>query len=289
VSALVERLRQLLSEPALKGIDPDSPEFTLAHRRILEQKSLTRAVFLEFYRRCRDADERYFSGCASTIRLELGSGGGMMKQVVRDVHTSDVKFLPFVDLIARGEELPFAAGSLRAIYAINVLHHLAEPRAFFRELVRTLAQGGGAILIEPYYGPVARFVFRRIFTSEAYEPEAREWSERRRDQPASGANQALSYVILRRDRARWEAEFPDLELVLDEPHTQISYVVSGGVNFRQLVPSAMGGAVARLESAVAPLDRWLALQHTVVIRRRGQSPTDKPAHAVRPGEGRERE
>jgi len=268
VSALTDGLRRLLSEPALNNVDPDSPEFTLAHRRILETKPLTRAVFTDFYRRCCSADERYFGASRSHARVELGSGAGFMKEVAPDVYTSDVKFLPFVDLVARGEELPFADSSLRAVYAINVLHHVSDPRSLFRELTRVLAPGGGVVMIEPYYGPVARFLFQRLFTSEAYEPHAREWSEHGRDQPASGANQALSYVILRRDRARWEREFPQLELVLDQPHTHLSYVASGGVNFRQLVPNGMVNAVSRLERLLAPIDRWLALQHTLVVRRR---------------------
>jgi len=87
----------------------------------------------------------------------------------------------------------------------------------------------------------------------------------------SGANQALSWVVFTRDRRRFEREYPELELVVDRPHTHLRYLLSGGVNFRQLIPSSFGGAVANLEEVLAPFNRWLALQHTIVLRRRGSS------------------
>jgi SAM-dependent methyltransferase len=258
----------VLSEPALRNADPDASEFTLAHRRILQSKPLVRALFESFYRRCRSADEKYFAESPASIRIELGSGAGLMRDVFPDVYTSDLKFLPFVDFIARSEELPFPDASLRAIYAVNVLHHVSEPRAFFREMTRVLAPHGGVVMIEPYYGPVARLVFEHLFTSEVYEPDAPGWPSHGRNQPASGANAALSYMVLRRDLQRWALEFPRLELIRDEPHTHLTYIASGGLNFRQLVPTQMGGAISALERVMAPLDRWLALQHTLVVRRR---------------------
>jgi SAM-dependent methyltransferase len=268
VTGPIEAVRAFLSEPSLRHLDPDAPEFTLAHRDILRRKALTRMVFESFYRRCRRADEKHFSRSKASLRIELGSGAGFLAETFPDVYTSDLKFLPFVDFVARGEELPFANDALRAIYAINVLHHVSDPRPFFRELSRALAPGGGVVMIEPYYGPAAQLVFRCLFTSEAYVPDASGWPEHDRDQPASGANQALSYIVLRRDHARWAAEFPDLELVVDEPHTHVSYLVSGGVNFRQLVPTSLGRALFHLERWLSPFDRWLALQHTLVVRRR---------------------
>ncbi|HVT59293.1 MAG TPA: class I SAM-dependent methyltransferase [Thermoanaerobaculia bacterium] len=272
---LIEALRGWLTEPELREIDPDSAEFTRAHRRILERKRLLRRLFAEFCERCLEADRRYFTACPSELRLEIGSGAGVMKEVFPDVLTSDVKRLSDVDLVLRAEDLPFADGSLRAIYGINVFHHVSDPRDFFRETVRALAPGGGLVLIEPYYGPLARLLFKRLFTQESYEMNVEEWPRHRREQVASNANQALSYVVLRRDRAQWEREFPSLELVVDEPHTHMTYLLSGGVNFRQLIPSVLGEWLAALESKLDSLNPVLALEHTLVIRKRRQA--DRPS------------
>jgi len=55
---------------------------------------------------------------------------------------------------------------------------------------------------------------------------------------------------------------------VDRPHTHLLYLLSGGVSFRQLAPTAATSMISGLERSLALLDRWIALQHTVVLRRR---------------------
>lgn len=270
---LKDRVRSWLLDPNVAAAtDVDSLDHALANRRVLERKVVVRTLFERFYRQCRGLDERFFAA-AHGRRLEVGSGSSKFREYYPDVITSDVLALPWVDVVLSAEEMPFADGSLRSIYGINVFHHLSDPRRFFRELVRVLAPGGGVILIEPYHGPVARFLFPRLHASEGFEPDARSWEATDASGPMSSANQALSYVVFTRDRATFLREFPELELVGDYPHTHVWYLASGGVNFRQLVPDSFTGALRATECLLSPLDRWIALQHTVVIRRR-VSPDD---------------
>lgn len=260
------RLRDWLTEPLVADLDPDSAEITSVHREVLRRKALLRRLFERFYRDCRALDEAYF-GAARGARLEIGSGSSFFKDVFPDTITSDVKTLPFVDLVASAQALPFKSSSLRALYAINVFHHLPDPRALFEELTRVVRPGGGAILIEPYHGPAARFVFRRLHATEGFDMDAASW-RRAGGGPMSDANQALSYLVFVRDRKIFEREFPELELVFQRPHTHLLYAFSGGVNFRQLLPDWSGAALAAFERWLAPLDRILALQQTLVVRRK---------------------
>lgn len=264
---VIARLRNWLADPAVRVQDIDGVESSLAHRRALERKAILRQLFERFYRECRSMDARYFSDVPG-LRLEIGSGAGIIKTVYPDVITSDIKVLPFVDVVLKGEAIPFPAKSLRAIYAINVFHHLPNPRSFFREILRVLHPGGGVIFIEPFYGPLARWVFKRLHASEGFDPDVRSWEAEGATGPMSRANQALSYIVFTRDRQILFDEFPDLEVVVDRPHTHLWYVVSGGVNFRQLVPDGFLPLVKLAEQALAPFSGWIALQHTVVVRRR---------------------
>jgi len=257
-------LTRLLQDPRVRALDVDSVDFSLAHRQVLLNKPLTQSLFHDFYRRCRELDERHLSG--DGVRIEIGSGSGFMRESYADVLTSDVKPLPFVQLATRAERLPLRDRTVRALYGINTFHHLPSPRAFFSELVRVLHPGGGAVLIEPYYGMLARALFRRMHASETFDETAASW-----ESPDAGAfsraNQALSYIVFVRDRSTFEREFPQLSLVADLPHTHLRYVASGGVNFRQLAPSFADGLLKSAERILAPLDRVLALQHTLVLRR----------------------
>lgn len=263
----LQRVRDGLIDPSVRGVDPDSPGFAEANRRVLREKPMLRHLFERLYGECRAADERFFGSCPGR-RVEIGSGSSFVGELYPDVITSDVKLLSFVDLVLRAEALPFRARSLRALWAINVLHHLPRPRDFFRELERVLHPGGGAILIEPFHGPLARWLFPRLHAAETFDAAAPEWEAPGPVGPARGANQALSYIIFTRDRARFEREFPSLELVVDRPHTHLLYLLSGGVSFRQLAPTVATSMISGLERSLAPLDRWIALQHTLVLRRR---------------------
>jgi SAM-dependent methyltransferase len=262
----VSPLRRFLIDPRVRDLDVDGEAFSLAHRDVLMTKPMVRQLFERFYRECRWLDERYF-GDGPGARLEIGAGSSFMREIYPDVIASDIKPLPFVDLVVNGEQMPFADSSLRAVYAINTFHHINDPRSFFRELLRVLRPGGGCIMIEPFHGPVARQLFKRLHTTEGFYEDVPSWEAPPDAGPFTKANQALSYVVFTRDRAMYERELPTLKIIVDRPHTHLWYLLSGGVNFRQLVPDAAIPAIRFAERIMRPINPVIALQHTIVLQR----------------------
>lgn len=259
-------LTEYLREPELRELELDSAECSLAHRRILERKTILRRLFEDLYRRCMDADLRHFQDCPA-LRLEIGSGTSLIKQTFGDVITSDLRPLPWLDLMLDAQALPILRGSLRAIYAINTFHHIPDPRRFFREALRVLRPGGGIVLIECYHGLFARWLLPGLHAGDDFTPQAPEWKLTSTG-AMSGGNTALSYIIFTRDRTKFELEFPQFEIVEDHIHTPLWYYASGGVNFRQLVPDALTDLVHIAERALTPFNRWLAFLRTIVLRKR---------------------
>jgi len=258
--------RRLLTDPRLQGVDYDSDALTEIHRRILAEKPLMREVFGEFYRLCRDLDDRHLAGGGR--RVEIGAGVSMFKQLYPDVLSTDVKSTPSIDMVVDAQAMPFAAGSVRAVYGLNCFHHLPRPDRFFEELGRVLHPGGGCVLIEPYHGPVARRFYARLFDTEGFDPTAPDWTNASSG-VMKGANQALSFIVFRRDAARFGQSHPYLEIVEQRPlGNYVRYLLSGGLNFRQLVPSLSSPLIKAVEAAMSPLHRWLALHHVIVLRRR---------------------
>jgi hypothetical protein len=86
--------------------------------------------------------------------------------------------------------------------------------------------------------------------------------------PMNGANQALSYIVFSRDRALFTQRYPQLEIVQEAPLTNyVRYLVSGGLNFRQLAPDFVIPMLKLVEDLLYPLRRQLALHHVIVVRR----------------------
>lgn len=245
----------------------DSPERIVAHTRILARKPLIRSVFLEFYDTCRQLDDAYF-GSTPGLRVELGAGVSLFKNRYPDILATDIVPADHLDAVVDAQATQFADGSVRALYGINCFHHFPEKRKFFREMTRIIQPGGGAILIEPYYGAVAAALFKRLFASETFDAGARDWDDNHVGAMV-GANQAASYMVFVRDRALFESEFPSLEVAHMAPlSSYVRYLLSGGLNFRSLVPGVAEPLLRLGESALTPLHRMLALHHVVVLRRR---------------------
>jgi len=237
------------------------------HREVLQRKPMLQRVFREFQEVFLRLDRLYF-GDTPGARVELGAGVAPARDVIPDVWVSDVVWAPHLDLVADAHHLPFRPGSVRAVYCQNSFHHFAKPVAFFMELERVLAPGGGAIMIEPYFGPLATFVYPRLFAEETFDKRASIWGHPGQG-PMEGANQAQSFIIFFRDRQHFHRLFPDLELVHHEPLTNyLRYVASGGLNFPSLVPSFCEPLLIVMERLLRPLVSVLALHHVVVLRKR---------------------
>ena len=264
---MLEWIRARLIEPELRNVDVDSTEFTLRNLKVLKRKKILRELFESFYQELDFIDKAYFSQ-ASGRCLEIGSGSSLIKETYPDVITSDIKNLPHVDKVFSALKMPFSDNYLRSIYGINVFHHLRDPSGFFNEASRVLRPGGGMILIEPYYGPFATVLLKHLHSSEGFDPYYPTWETHEPTGPLSNANQALSYIVFKREVQRFNDEFPEFEILLDKPHTHIWYLLSGGVNFRQLAPDYMTRFIRNIEKVLAPLNPWLAILHTIVIRKR---------------------
>lgn len=263
------RLRSWLSEPRIRSVDVDSQALIDAQRGILAGKPMLRGVFQEFYDTCIALDRRYFSG--QGWRIEIGAGASLFKYYHPEVISTDIKASPHLDEVVDALSMPYPAESVRAIFAINCFHHLPSPDRFFQELERVLVPGGGCVLIDPYFGPLARWVYPRLFATETFDMGQVDWQPAAGDPMGAmkGANQALSYVVLVRDRAIFRDRHPDLELVGMSPLPNYPrYLLSGGLNFRQLLPGATIGVLKVAERAMRPLARAFALHQVIVIRKR---------------------
>lgn len=262
----MSRLLDRMQEPEVAGCPVDGIARFEAHRSVLRRKAMIRGVFDEFHQTFAQLDRRYFTGAGLVV--ELGAGVYPVRETLPEVLATDIVPAPHLDRVIDASAMELDDTSVHAFYLQNVFHHFPQPSLFFAELERTLQPGGGAILIEPASGPLAAWLYPRLFASEGYDKRATAW-ETAVGGPMSGANQALSHLVFDRDFARFQSEHPMLEVVhRDVLGNWPRYLLSGGLNFRPLLPAAGNGLLKLSERLLAPLRRTLGLHRVIVLRKR---------------------
>jgi len=253
--------------------DYDSVAATDQDAEKIRRKPVLNRIYREKYRQMVAMMEKHARAPHGPV-LELGSGGGFFKEVFPGLITSDRKPLSYVDRVVDAEKLPFDDGTLRCIFAMQVFHHIPSVRNFLNEAVRCLKPGGVVVLTEPHDGPVARWFFRHLHP-EPFQADAAEW-EFPPAGAASGSNQALAYLVFKRDRALFEREFPDLEIVEIRADTLLEYLASGGVVYRQFLPDFAFPLLRSLDRVLGPFMRWIGLHQLIVLRRKGGVTAPEP-------------
>ena len=119
------KLTEWLKLPEIREIkDLDDPSTTLLHGRILRSKPFLRNIYVDFYGQFRNAVQQP----EKKVLVELGSGGGFIKEVIPNTITSDVLNGVDVDKVFSATDMPFENACVDAFFMFDVLHHINEPR-----------------------------------------------------------------------------------------------------------------------------------------------------------------
>jgi SAM-dependent methyltransferase len=240
--------RQLPSNSAL-----DSPETTELRKQIISSNRFLKKIYIEWYSMI-NAEISEFKSV-----LELGSGAGFFKSVNPNVTTSEILKLKDIDLEVDARHLPYGDLALDAVIMTDVLHHIPNVERFFSEAVRTLKPGGKIVMIEPWKNIWSTFIFTR-FHHEPFRP-ADSWSIPETG-PLSGANGALPWIILERDRKKFEEEYPNLKIKRVEVMMPFAYLFSGGVSHKNLVPGFLYQGIRLIEK---PIENFFGMFAFIVI------------------------
>ena len=261
------RLRKLFLDPAVKDVPVDANSLIEIHAEIVKSKPLLRSAFYSFYDQMIDAADH--AGAPTRCEVELGSGGGFLKEVRPSVITTDVRQLDSLDRVLDAEAMEMSSKSVSRFYAINVFHHLANPRLFFNELIRVLEPNGVCVMIEPHSGLVSSWLHSKIHADEYFDLSMATWERPIKGGPLSNANQALADIVFQRDRDLFEKEFGLHLKIVSEAYclNGLRYLFSGGVNFRQMAPTFCNSLLRGLERALSPAAKHWTLHRLIVLQK----------------------
>jgi SAM-dependent methyltransferase len=240
----------------------DDPRRTLQHRDIILSKPFLKRLYQEWYAVFKNAAAQLPPGKL----VELGSGGGFLKEMIPEVITSDVLELPgIVDKIFYAENMPFETSSVSGIFMTDVFHHIPDSAAFLKEAVRVLVPGGKIIMTEPANSAWGRFIYKN-FHHEPFNPGGN-WTIPSAG-PMSGANGALPWIVFVRDRKKFEKDYPQLKINSIKYHTPLRYLLSGGVSKKQLVPGFSFSLLKGLENLALLLTKHFSMFMTIEIEKK---------------------
>lgn len=248
-----EILFRYLQHPLTRGMDVDDPRTSQLRRTIIRCKPFLSQIYEEWYQKIRDNVPK-----GNGVVVELGSGGGFLKEWIPEAITTDVLPITGVDkVLPKNGLLPFLESTVRAIVMTDVLHHIHEPRRFFTEATRVVRPGGAIVMIEPWVTPWSRLVFRCLHP-EPFRPESTDW-EFPNEGPLSGANGALPWILFHRDRCRFQQEFPDWIIATIEPLMPFVYLLSGGVSMRSFLPGRFYALCRTIERNLRSINEKVAM------------------------------
>jgi SAM-dependent methyltransferase len=177
--------------------------------------------------------------------VEVGAGLGFSELSGQHWIRSDVTGAAPLSIFNYAEALPYKDSSLEAIILKDTWHHIPDIEGFLSEAHRVLRPQGVIAVFDPYWSILGRFVYRFLH-QERWDGKTASWSFR--SMSLWDSNQALTYLMLRRDRIefdqRWGGQFSVIE---PRPLVGPSFLISGGVSRRTFVSGRWLAALLRWE------------------------------------------
>jgi SAM-dependent methyltransferase len=254
-------LKSYLVHPLARDLDIDASATAIVHRRIICEKHFLRKIHQEWYQSIINFLPRDKAGPI----LELGSGGGFLKNYFPGLITSEILKVRDVDIILDGQCLPFKQTTLQGILMVNVFHHFPCVKSFIADAALCVKPGGFIIMIEPWHTRWSRLVYRYLH-HEPFNPAAKDW-DFPKGGPLSQANSALPWMVFERDRDKFESEFPEWRIHRIKLHSPFCYLLSGGVSMVSLMPGSLYGLCRKIEKIMKPWMNTWAMFVTIALER----------------------
>lgn len=259
-------LKEWLRHPLKNELEQGFTASALLRRKIIDSKPFLKKVMTRWYKEI----AKRLSRRIGTI-VELGSGSGFFADYIKadfdgTIITTEVANIPGINLVTRAEQLPFSDSSLAAIVVTNVLHHIKKPRDFFAESIRVLKPSGDILMIEPWGGPWAQFIYSHLH-SEPFEKQAENWELSENSSEQEQANNALPWIIFERDIDIFKEEFPELKILEIKPFMPFLFLCSGGIGTRISFPSASFRLLERIERMLKPFFKQLGMFTIIWLRK----------------------
>ena len=180
------------------------------------------------------------------INLELGCGASFIDEIIKSVKKSDVFLNSNTDLKIDAMEVGLRfENKISNLILVNVFHHISNPELFLRSAEKSLVSGGRIIMVEPSNNVWSRLIYKLV-GHEKFDIEQKTWEFESND-PLLDSNQALSWIIFKRDYKKFKKLFPKFSLFKKKSMMPLSYLLSGGHSYNSKVGKIFIKIIRKIE------------------------------------------
>lgn len=201
--------------------------------------------------------------------VELGSGIGNIREVLRDCIRTDLFARPWIDRIENAYALSFGDHTVSNIILFDVFHHLRYPGTALRELHRVLHRGGRVIIFEPCMSLLGLIVYGLChpeplgLTAQIKWFAPADWSPQTDTYYAAQGNATRVFLS-----GRYAGRLRDWRVIERRRVSALSYVASGGYSGPQIYPRSALPAMRRLDALCDLVPSTSATRLLVVLEKR---------------------
>jgi len=227
----------------------DHKEIDYKNRKIYQNKDLIKIIYNNYYKNIK---KNIYLSDKKKI-LELGSGGGNIKKVIKECITSDQFKNKNIDRIENIYKINFKKNSISNIILIDVFHHLQFPSLALKEIHKVLIKNGRIIMVEPAMGLIPRIVYK-IFH---YEPNGFnlkiKWNNIPKKIPSSNkyfAAQAIPWRAFFLKELNLKSKY---SIKLIKPFSDFAFLLSGGYSYKALYPKILYSLIKLIDKILTSI------------------------------------
>ncbi len=226
-------------------------------------KPLLRKIYNDFYKTISEFVNLDIKGDV----VEIGSGIGNIKSVLKDAITTDIFDNPWIDRVESAYKLSFENGSVSNLILFDVFHHLEFPGNALEEFYRVLNKKGRIVIFEPDNSLLGLIVYGLFH----HEP--------------TGLKNKITYSITDDDKLKnqkyYAAEFnanrifvknefdvgKKWKLICIKRIAGISYVASGGYSKPALYPKSFLGFMYFIDKVFSKFPALFSTRLLIVLEK----------------------
>ena len=227
----------------------DHKKIDYKNRKIYQNKDLIKIIYNNYYKNIK----KYIYLSDKKKILELGSGGGNIKKVIKECITSDQFKNKNIDRIENIYKINFKKNSISNIILIDVFHHLQFPSLALKEIHKVLIKNGRIIMIEPAMGFIPRIVYK-IFH---YEPNGFnlriKWNNIPKKIPSSNkyfAAQSIPWRAFFLKELNLKSKYSIKSI---KPFSDFAFLLSGGYSYKALYPKILYSLIKLIDKILTSI------------------------------------